>query len=104
MAVGAARPEARSGLAAPPAPGRAERSVQILEIAQIHLAFRLVSPPLCTLRMTSIIAPRRPLGAGFVDFPPVISRPFIGIGEQIVGGGDRLEARFGFGFAWVQIR
>ena len=104
MPVGAARPEPRSGLAASPAPGGAERSEQILEIAQIHLAFGLVSPPLSAFGMPPIIAARRPLGAGFVDFTPVVARPLIGIGEQIVGGGDRLEPRFRFGFAGVQIR
>ena len=104
MPVGAARPEPRSRLAASPAARRAERREQILQIAQIHLAFGLVSPPLSAFRMASIIAARRPLGAGFVDFTPVVPRPLVGIGEQIVGGGDRLEARFRFGFAGVQIR
>src|SRR5438309_11971344 len=59
MPVGAARPEPRSGLAAPPAPGRAECRKQILEIAQIHLAFGLVSPPLSAFGMASIIPPWR---------------------------------------------
>src|SRR5947209_2589133 len=62
MPVGAARPEPRSGVASLPAAGRAERREQILEIAQIHLAFGLVSPPLSAFGMTSIIAPRRALG------------------------------------------
>ena len=104
MPIGAARPEARSRLAASPAARGAVRREQILEIAQIHLAFGLVSPPLGAFGMPSIIAARRTLGAGFVDFTAVVARPLIGIGEQIVGGRDRLEARFRFGFAGVQIR
>src|SRR5512133_2279032 len=70
MPVGAARSEPCSGLALSPAAGGAERSEQILEIAQIHLAFGLVMPPLSAFCMTSIIAARRPLGAGFVDLTP----------------------------------
>src|SRR5580700_3731199 len=103
MPVAAARSDPRSGLAASPAAGRAEGGEQILEVAQIHLAVGPVSPPLSAFRLTSIIAARRALGAGFVDFTPIVPRPLVGIREQVVGCRDFFERRFRFGFSRIDV-
>src|SRR5258708_28715351 len=104
MRVGAACSEPRSGFPASPSAGRAECREQILQIAQIHLAFGLVPPPLSAFRMTPVIAARRALGTGLVDFTPVVPSPLFGIGQQVVSRGNRLEACFRLWFPGVQIR
>src|SRR5215472_6462100 len=102
MAVAAAGPKSFAGLPSPPTSGRAKSGEQILEVAEIHFALGLISATLRALGI-SPIAPLRPLLAGLIDFPAVVARPLFGIGEQVVGRGDRLEPRFRLGFARVEI-
>ncbi len=86
MPVCAARFEPLAALTATPPPGGAERGKQILEIAEIHFALGLVSPTLGTLGVPPIIIPLRSLGAALVDFAAIVSRPLLGVGQQIVRG------------------
>src|ERR1700719_2704217 len=98
MAVG---PGHRKALAVPPAAAGAttgatapEHREQIVEIADVDLALRLVLPALGAFGMRAIgIA--RSLGAAFVDLAAVVARPLLRVGQHIIGGGHRLEARFG---------
>src|SRR5689334_713589 len=60
-------------------------------------------PPLSAFGLTSIIAARRALGARFVDFTPIVPRPLVGIGKQVVGRRDLFEPGFGFGFARIDV-
>src|ERR1700730_3899746 len=103
MPVCAARSEPLAALAATPPPGGAERGEQILEIAEVHLALGLVSPTLRTLGIPPIIIPLWPLGTALVDFAAIVSRPLLGVRQQIVRGRNRFEPRFRFGLSRVQI-
>src|SRR5215472_10848246 len=103
MLIGAARPEAFAGTA-PPAPCRAESGEQILKVAQIHLALGLVFPSLRALGMAAVVAARRAFGTALVNLAPIVARPLLWVGQQIVRSGDRFELRLRFGLARVQIR
>src|SRR2546422_1409164 len=104
MAVG---PGHRKALAPPPPAAStatrttaAEHREQIVEIADVELALRLVLPALRALGMRPIgIA--RPLGAALVDLAAVVTRPLLRVGQQVIGRGHRLEACFGSRLARV---
>src|ERR1700751_1746196 len=103
MAIRAAGPKTLTP-AALSAPGGAESGEQILEIAQIHLAFRLVFPALRTLGLAAVIPARRAFGAALVVFTPIVACAFVRVREQIISGRDRFETRFCLRLTRVQIR
>ena len=61
-------------------------------------------PSLSAFGMTFIITARRTLSASFVDFTPVVPRPLIGIGEQVVSRGDLFEPSFRLGLTRIDVR
>src|SRR5258706_7370491 len=100
MAIG---PGNRKPLAGPPAaPGTTTRASgtaaapehleQIVEIADIHLAFGLVFPALRPFGVRPIRIPP-PLGAAFIDLAAIVTRPPLLIRQQLVSRGNGLEAR-----------
>src|SRR5260370_15459163 len=105
MAIG---PGHRKTLAGPPTAGAArgtttaEHREQIVEIADVELALRLILPALRAFSMRPI-GISRPLRAALVDLAAVVARPLLRVGQQIVGRSHRLEARFGRTLARVQI-
>src|ERR1700726_4455154 len=110
MAIGAghrkplARPAAAAGTTARAAGTAAapEHLEQIVEIADIHLAFGLVLPALRPFGVRPVrIA--RPLGTALVDLAAIVARPLLRIRQQFVSRGYRLEARLGGRLAGVQI-
>src|SRR5882724_9157608 len=55
------------------------------------------------LGMTPVGPALRPLGAAGVDLAAVVARPLLGIGQDVVGGVDRLEARGGILLAGIEV-
>src|SRR5262249_5595303 len=98
-AAGTERPAPGSG-----PPSGTESGEQILQIAQIHFAFGSIFATARTLGVGPIIRALRSLGAALVNLAAIVARPLFRVRDEVVGGGNRFESRFGFGFAGVQIR
>jgi hypothetical protein len=54
--------------------------------------------------VAAVVIARRSFGAALVDFSAVEPSPLFGIGEQVVGGRNRLEPRLRLGLARIEIR
>ena len=77
-----ANPIAKPGASSTPAaaPARTERSEQIFKVAEVHLAFGLITPTLGPFGVGPIgIA--RALSTALVDFTAVVTRPLFRIGQ-----------------------
>src|SRR5437763_8682676 len=110
MAIGAGHRKTFAGPAAatatatraPCTAAAPEHLEQIVEIADIHLAFRLVLPALRPFGMRPVRV-ARPLGAAFIDLAAIVARPLLRIRQQLVSRRYRLETRLGGRLARVQI-
>src|SRR5206468_8060810 len=100
-AIAAAR--AKCPASGPAPPGRAESRKKVLQIAEIHFSFGLVLAAAGAFGVSPIIRARPPLGAALVDFAAVVARPLVRVADQVIGGRNRLEPCFGFGFPGVQV-
>jgi hypothetical protein len=56
------------------------------------------------VRVMPVGARRRFFGATLVDLTAVVAGPFLGIGQQLIGGGNRLEFVFRRLVAGIQVR
>src|SRR6516225_9575688 len=103
MPIRSARPKTLTP-AALSSPGGAKSGEQILKIAQIHLAVRLIFPALRTFGLAAVIPAWRPFGAALIDFTPIIAGALVRVREQIISRRDRFETRFRLRLTRVQIR